>query len=236
MTHPGSLSSVDPIHPTPSPLPPSLSLHSVQTYAHIVSSRGGEGSSTDPIINLPPFSLVPTSEPPLRLFAKKVACSTTPWVAQTFRQLFYCEACSSDWKLCHTPDQDVTNPTHLPSPPPPPSKWTRPDPEPKRYYVQNNAFLHPFLRPEEAADAMDPWMTPWPHKSMPYISLRLPGSQDLTHKARSMLPLLHNNHIVCFLLSKTFIVSIFWRPSFVHDSRLERIHTYLNNTLRPALI
>lgn len=121
MTHPGSLSSVDPIHPTPSPLPPSLSLHSVQTYAHIVSSRGGEGSSTDPIINLPPFSLVPTSEPPLRLFAKKVACSTTPWVAQTFRQLFYCEACSSDWKLCHTPDQDVTNPTHLPSPPPPPN-------------------------------------------------------------------------------------------------------------------
>lgn len=65
MTHPGSLSSVNPPYPLHSP---GLSLHTVP----VVSSRGGEGSSTDPMINFPPFSLVPTSEPSLRLFAKKV--------------------------------------------------------------------------------------------------------------------------------------------------------------------
>lgn len=110
----------------------------------------------------------------------------------------------------------------LPSPPPPLKTWTRPDPEPKSYYVQNNAFLHPSLpaawRRQQAP--WIPWMTPWPHKSMPYISLRLPGLARSDTHSRPGVCCHYCKTITsfCFSLSKTFIVSIFWRPSFVHDS------------------
>lgn len=54
----------------------------------------------------------------------------------------------------------MINPSNPPNTPPPHPKWTRPDPEPKSYYVQNNAFLHLFLRPERE-------QTPWIHEWRP---------------------------------------------------------------------
>lgn len=89
-THLDSLPSVSPpILSTPRAFPPTLS-----TYVPVVSSRGREGSSTDPMINFPPFSLVPISEPSLRLFAKQVLVRRLELPKRFDNN--YCEACSSD--------------------------------------------------------------------------------------------------------------------------------------------
>ena len=122
------------------------------------------------MINFPPFSLVPTSEPSLRLFAKKVPVQRLE-LPKRFDNNFIARLAqvteNSVIPLTETwPPLHPSPPT--PSPPQNDKAWPRPEATTCKIIMPSCISSYGL---KKAAGAMYPWMTPWPHKScLTYLS------------------------------------------------------------------